>query len=180
VSPEQFLASLEMRASIGDLDASTSLRISQLVGKTNQFNLTTRRYSQGELEALAGAPGSTVQWLRLADRYGDMGLICVAVLRFDDDTADIDSLVLSCRAANRGIERAMVAHLGRIARDRGCRKLVGHYERTPKNSVVENLYDDLGFVLTHEDVQTRRYAYEITDSSIQAPEYVELALEPIA
>jgi FkbH-like protein len=178
VTPEQFLASLQMRIAIGELDPSTSQRIAQLVGKTNQFNLTTKRYSQGELEALAAGPGSSVRWLRLADRYGDMGLICVAVLRFDGDVADIDSLVLSCRAANRGIERTMVAHLARLAGDRGCAKLVGHYARTAKNSVVENLYDDLGFVRTHEDTETRHYAHEITDETIQAPEYIELALEP--
>ena len=180
VTPEQFLASLEMKAAVGGLDASTSQRIAQLVGKTNQFNLTTKRYSQGELEALATAPTSTVQWLRLGDRYGDMGLICVAVLRFDGDIADIDSLVLSCRAANRGIEQTMVAHLARLARDHACNTLVGHYAPTAKNTVVKNLYDELGFVRSHEDSETRRYTHALTDESIRVPQYVELALEPVS
>lgn len=175
-SPEAFLHSLDMRATMGELDPSTSMRISQLVGKTNQYNLTTIRYTQSELEKLADAPDSAVWWIRLEDRYGDLGLVCVGVLRTEDRAATIDSLVLSCRAANRGLEQAMVSHLASVAAERGCTSLIGLYAPTPRNSVVRELYDRLGFDLSSEDSSGRQYHLELSERSIDPPDFLAVAV----
>jgi FkbH-like protein len=175
-SPEEFLESLGMRATIGALDDATSQRIGQLVGKTNQFNLTTKRHTQAELEALATAADSAVYWLRLEDRYGDLGLIAVGVLCVEGDDAVVDSLVLSCRAANRGVEQAMLSHLAAEAGERGCGTLVGLYIESPRNHVVSELYDRLGFSLDASDSGTKRYRLDLRNHTIEPPAH--LRIEP--
>ena len=113
-SLDEFLPSLQMEAEIGTWGAMTAQRIAQLVIKTNQFNTTTRRSSEAELAALHES-GLGVYWLRLTDRYGDMGLIAVSVLTKLGSDAIVHSFVLSCRAANRGIEQTMLAYLAKKA-----------------------------------------------------------------
>jgi len=169
-SMEEFLESLEMKVEIGRLDARTAGRIGQLFAKTNQFNLTTRRRTQGALELMAQNAG--VFWLRLEDRYGDMGIISTATLQRDGDDAVIESLILSCRAANRGIERTMVAHLAGEARALGCSTLVGEYAPTQRNHVVADLYTRLGFDVAGESDGVLRYRLDLTSEDLRIPTYI--------
>jgi hypothetical protein len=118
--------------------------------------------------------GKGVFWLRLADRYEDIGLVCVAVVRFEDRTASIDSLLLSCRAANRGIERTMVSHLASVARERDCHDLIGHYVPTQRNAVVRELYGDLGLSLDVDDPSTRRYRHDLRAHPLDRPDHIEV------
>jgi FkbH-like protein len=171
-SLQGFLASLEMEASIGSLTPLTSQRIAQLVAKTNQFNLTTRRQSQAELEAAARAEDQAVYWVRLRDRHGDMGLIAVAVVRFEGAEARIHNLVLSCRAANRGIEQTMLAHVAGVARDRGARSLVGEYIPTPRNHVVAELYPRLGFAAEVGTGEGKGFRLDLSRQVVETPDYV--------
>jgi len=119
--------------------------VAQLVAKTNQFNLTTRRRGSAELQALADDPDHVVAWLRLADRYGDAGLVAVGVLRREGDAALIDTLLMSCRVMGRKVEHAFVAYLAEQARALGCSRLVGEFLPSAKNAVVRDLYPQLGF-----------------------------------
>lgn len=170
-SVEDFLTSLEMSATIGVLDDGSAKRVGQLVAKTNQFNLTVRRHTEAELRALA-ADGAHVCWLRLRDGFGDLGLIGVAVLHTVDDTAVIDSLVLSCRAANRGVEQALVSHLADVARQAGCARLVGEYIATDRNHVVAELYEALGFHAGDEDAGVRRFTLSLPEEDVAWPEWI--------
>ena len=172
----EFLPSLQMEVEIGSWNAMTAQRVAQLVIKTNQFNTTTRRTSEAELAALHEA-GLGVYWLRLSDRYGDMGLIAVSVLTKEGTDAVVHSFVLSCRAANRGIEQTMHAYLAQKARDAGCTRLIGEFIATAKNSPVADLYPRLGFAEEPQDPATggvTRYTLDLSSGDLVIPDYVRV------
>jgi FkbH-like protein len=147
---ETFLAGLEMRATVGCCNEMTLERIHQLIQKTNQFNLTTRRHSIEEVARLARTPKAAVAWLRLEDRYGDMGLVCVGIVRrLEEVLWEIDTLLMSCRVMGRRVEDAFLAYLFELAAAGGAQKVRGIYERTPKNAPVERFYEERGFVRVH-------------------------------
>jgi FkbH-like protein len=170
-SPDEFLASLEMVATVGEADAGTLGRVAQLVAKTNQFNLTTRRHGPAELAAMAADPATVVAWLRLADRFGDQGLVGVAILRREGEQGLIDTLLMSCRVMNRRVEQALAAYLVEHARRLGCRELIGHYLPTRKNGMVRDLYPRLGFTAT--DDTGGRFALRLGETDITWPEVIQ-------
>ncbi len=158
-SIESFLASLRMVADIEPWNALNAQRITQLVGKTNQFNTTTQRWTEAELAGLHTS-GAGVFALRLRDTYGDMGLVGVLVLTGGarGEELVVHGLILSCRVANRGIEQTMVAFAAEVARQRECTALVGDFIPTKKNGPVAELYPRLGFTpLAASDDGVTRY-----------------------
>ncbi len=144
-SLDDFLRSLEMEAEVAAADVDTLGRIAQLVGKTNQFNLTTRRHSPADLGKMAESDDAFVGWLRLRDRFGDQGLISVGILKKNGTEATLDTFLMSCRVMNRGVENAMMAFLIEQATAMGCDRIIGEYRPTAKNRMVESLLRDLGF-----------------------------------
>jgi FkbH-like protein len=133
------------------VDAESSARVLDLLAKTNQFNLTTRRHGRAALEAWLARDDAYVRAFRLADALGDYGL--VGVLLAAPGAAGelvIDSWLLSCRAMGRTVEDAMFRHLWAFARERGFHKLVGDYIPTQKNAPVAELYPKLGFGVVSE------------------------------
>lgn len=168
-SLEDFLVSLDMKIQIGSLDKASSWRIAQLVAKTNQFNLTTRRRSKDEIETIAARDDADVYWLRLADRYGDMGLIAVAIVIGQGADLIVDSLILSCRAANRGIERAMLAFISDEAQRRGYRRLIGEYIPTARNHVVAGLYPSMRFTEDCQKENSTLYCLDLASTNIDFP-----------
>lgn len=179
-SSGDFLPSLRMEVEIGGFSALTAQRIAQLVVKTNQFNTTTRRVSEAELAAIHEREvGLGVTWLRLSDRYGDMGLIAVAVLTKSGSDAVVHSFVLSCRAANRAIEQTLLAHLAQQARAVGCTRLVGEFIPTPKNGPVVDLYPRLGFASDGEaEGGVTRYVYDLANDDLVIPQFIRVMLTP--
>jgi len=143
-SPAEFLASLEMVATIGKVGEETLPRVAQLLAKTNQFNLTTRRHGAGEIEAMMRS-GAVALWLRLADRFGDSGLVGAALARPDGERWVVDTFLLSCRVIGRGVETALLAQLAVCVEQRGGRVLVGEYLPTAKNGLVAEFYARHGF-----------------------------------
>ncbi|MBX3231200.1 MAG: HAD-IIIC family phosphatase [Labilithrix sp.] len=172
-SLDEFLPTLNMEAEIGAWNAVQAQRITQLVGKTNQFNTTTRRLTEPELAKLH-EEGLGVYWLRLTDRYGDLGLVGVFILTKEGDDAIVHSLVLSCRVANRGVEQTMVAYLAGKARAAGCKHLVGEFIPTKKNTPVIELYPRLGFEKDRVDGDLTRYRYDLARTSLVIPSYVRV------
>src|SRR5690606_1590167 len=132
---------------IGDAELARS---TQLLNKTNQFNLTTRRYSEAEVERIARDTGSVTLAFRLADKYGDNGLISVVLARpdpaFADDALLIDSWLMSCRVLSRQVEEAVLEVLVNAARAAGYRTLIGEYRPSGRNDMVAEHYPKLGFV----------------------------------
>lgn len=144
-SMEDFLASLDMQAAVGEVGPETIARVAQLVGKTNQFNLTTRRHNQARLQQMTEDDGWDVRWIRLRDRYGDSGLIGVTIVHYDEQLATIDTFLMSCRVMNRGVEQAMLRDIIESAISRGCRTLRGEYLATDRNAVVSDFFANSGF-----------------------------------
>ncbi|MBU0689905.1 MAG: HAD-IIIC family phosphatase [Gammaproteobacteria bacterium] len=145
---EDYLLALDMSLAVAPFDHKGRQRIAQLINKTNQFNLTTRRYTEAEIAAMEnGAAAFTLQ-ARLHDKFGDLGMIGVLICKShgqDEAAWEIDTWLMSCRVLGRKIEEAMLAHLVRMARESGVAKLIGTYVPSQKNGMVQNHYGNLGF-----------------------------------
>jgi FkbH-like protein len=158
----EFLKSLEMAAIIEEVGPSNLERVVAMLGKTNQFNVTTRRHSRAQVQAILERPGSIALALRLRDRFGDQGIVAVllALASSNAATLKVDSFLVSCRALGRGVEDALwAAMLKRVDRQH-VRRLEAEYIATPKNSIVSNLYDRLGLQRIEHDQGLTRYAME--------------------
>jgi len=142
---EEYLRSLEMRAWIGPIGALEMDRSVQLIGKSNQFNLTTRRHSAADIQRMLESPDWVTRVVKLTDRFGDNGLICVALAHAQDDALHIDTWLMSCRVLKRGVEHALLNNFAAFARERGLNRLVGEYIPTAKNVLVKHHYAGLGF-----------------------------------
>lgn len=145
-SLEEFLAGLEMTSEHGAVDATTLARVTQLTNKTNQFNLTTRRYTEQQVRAMAESPEWWCHWFKLADRFGDHGLIGVILARQDRAAWHVDTWLMSCRVLGRKMEDFMCGVLLRAAHAAGAPLVRGQYLPTEKNVLVKDLYPALGFV----------------------------------
>jgi FkbH-like protein len=156
----EFLASLSMSAEIGRFSLVYLERIAQLINKTNQFNLTTKRYTSAEVEATIRDPGAVTLYGRLADRFGDHGLVSVVIGHQENETLHVDVWLMSCRVLNREMELAMFDALVEECQVRGIRRIVGSYIPSKKNGIVADHYSTLGFTadqLCSSSHQTWRY-----------------------
>jgi FkbH-like protein len=144
-SYQDFLASLNMKARIRPFESIYLNRITQLINKTNQFNLTTRRLTQAEVESMAADSGYITLQGHLEDRFGANGLVSLIMARQEDRDIHVDLWLMSCRVLKRDMERAMLDALVREAKSRDCQNIHGYYFKTPKNALVYNLYEQLGF-----------------------------------
>ena len=142
---EEYLLSLEMKAEIGDFKPVYIQRITQLTNKSNQFNLTTRRYTQTEMEQTAKDENCIRLCGRLEDKFGDNGIVSVVIGRVDGETVDIELWLMSCRVLKRDMELAMLDRLCEEAVRRGAKRLRGYYYKTAKNKMVSGLYESFGF-----------------------------------
>jgi FkbH-like protein len=144
-SYDEFLASLDMTAEIGPFIPVYLERITQLINKSNQFNLTTRRYTSAEVEALSRDGYHITLYGRLQDRFGDNGLVSVIIGSICEQALEIDLWVMSCRVLKRGMEQAMFDALVQECQALGIRKLIGVYIPSKKNGMVAEHYSSLGF-----------------------------------
>jgi FkbH-like protein len=142
---DAYLRSLEMTARVAAIDSTTLARSVQLIHRSNQFNLTTRRRSAAELLTLSRDESWITRTVSLADRFGDNGLVSVLLARTTRDALEIDTWLMSCRVLQRGVEQFVLNDLCRIARSRGLSTIRGEYIPTAKNSLVRDHYPSLGF-----------------------------------
>lgn len=154
---DTYLASLEMDATISEFTFVDAPRLSQLVNKSNQFNLTTRRRTEADIHALMKAPDYIGFSVRLKDRFGDHGLISIVVGQVVGETMLIDTWLMSCRVLKRQVENEVLNELVRLAAARGCRRLEGAYLPTAKNEMVRDFYAQMGFSLIAEDPSRRQF-----------------------
>jgi FkbH-like protein len=143
-----YLSSLDMVITFAPFDQLGRQRIAQLINKTNQFNLTTRRYTEAQVAAMEADPAFFTLQVRLRDRFGDLGMIGVAICHPDkqDSTAwMIDTWLMSCRVLGRCVEQAMLTRIVSEAARRGIKRLIGQYSPTAKNGMVAEHYGKLGF-----------------------------------
>jgi FkbH-like protein len=175
-SKEDFFRFLEQEAWIEPVSPQTLARVAQLTQKTNQFNVTTRRYGEAEIAALAGQPNSQVLSIRVRDRFGDHGLVGVAITRDDGDNCEIDTFLLSCRVIGRSVESALLAHLAESAKSRGRTRLTGWFLPTKKNAPAKDFYAQHGFVLAKNNGTGSFWTFDLARSSIVAPDRIKLSV----
>ena len=140
-----YLRSLKMTCTIAPVDTTSRSRVAQLINKSNQFNLTTRRYSEREVADLQNDPTKHAIQIRLRDCFGDNGIISVIIADVGAEAWEIDTWLMSCRVLGRKVEDAALAHLVFAARQAQARYLVGRYIPSAKNAMVAGHYAKLGF-----------------------------------
>lgn len=150
-SLDDYHRSLNMAASFQPFDALGRARIAQLISKSNQFNLTTRRYAEAQVAELEADPGAWTLQVRLADVFGDNGMISVVVCRTAPESWEIDTWLMSCRVLGRRMEEAVLQEIIRAARAAGAQRLIGRYFPTDRNAMVANHYRKLGFAFDAEE-----------------------------
>jgi FkbH-like protein len=163
-SLDSYLLSLDMTADVRCIDEADLDRVVQLIGKTNQFNLTTRRHGPAKVRQMLGAPGTIGLTLRLVDRFGDHGLVSVLIAvadSADPTTLHIDTWLMSCRVISRSVEQFLFNALVDLATRAGIQRLVGVYVPSPKNELVKDLYDRLGFVPRDRSAEAIEYHLDL-------------------
>jgi FkbH-like protein len=145
---DAYLASLEMAITFRPFDEAGRARITQLINKSNQFNLTTRRYTEAEVRDAASDPDCFTLQASLSDIYGNNGMISVVICRAVGNDWEVDTWLMSCRVLGRQVEAAMLEEILFNARHRGVARLRGVYRPTPRNQLVVDHYAGLGFTLT--------------------------------
>jgi FkbH-like protein len=180
---DAYLASLDMTITFQPFDATGRARIVQLINKSNQYNLTTRRYTDPEvLEAEKDLSVFTLQ-VRLADIFGDNGMISVIICRpGEPETWEVDTWLMSCRVLGRKVEHMVLRELLEHARAAGIKKIVGTYKPTDRNKLVVDHYAKLGFakILEEESGLTRWEFPTNTEGPEAAPMKVVSLFAPAA
>lgn len=168
-----YLRSLQMTARIHPFQEAEWDRIFQLIQKSNQFNLTTKRYTMNEIQEISGSPDYMTLSGRLRDKFGDNGIVSLIVVQKEDETAHIRLWVMSCRVLGRNMECAMFDALLVRCRQCGIRKIKGYYFPTKKNGLVKDLFQGFGF--EHEDEHIWRFA--IPEAGGETNEYIVIEEE---
>ena len=170
-SLEEYLGSLGVTVEVRPVRPADIARAAQLTQKTNQFNVTTRRYTEAEIEAISGDRNWRAYVVDSADRFGAHGTVGLALVRADVQSWDIDTLLLSCRVIGRGVETAMLAAIVGAARRAGVEVVTGAFVPTAKNAPAQRLFAEHGFVQEDggSDCGT---GWRRPTSALDAPEWI--------
>lgn len=159
-----YLLNLEMIAVIKDFEPVYLARITQLTNKSNQFNLTTKRYTEAEMQKVAGSNEYIRLYGRLTDKFGDNGIVSVVIGKISGEDLLIELWLMSCRVLKRNMEYAMLDALVKKSREAGIKRLIGRYYPTAKNAMVRELYSDFGFsFVTELDGGGTEWSLDISD-----------------
>lgn len=146
-----YLLSLNMNAVIKPFETVYMSRIAQLTNKSNQFNLTTKRYSQAEIEEVAEDSSRITLYGKLEDKFGDNGVVSIVIGRVEEEICHMELWLMSCRVLKRDMEFAMMDTLVHRLKERGVKEIRGYYYPTAKNAMVKNFYELQGFTKISED-----------------------------
>jgi FkbH-like protein len=170
---DDFLRGLDMYVTFGPVTSVDLPRATQLINKTNQFNTTTRRYTAEEMSRLAADPDNFMLQFRLADRFGDNGMVSIMIIcrdPVDADVLNINSWVMSCRVFGRHLEDEVMNIAVQRAKDQGFKRLSADYIPTNKNGVIKDLYEKLEFSRAekpHSESGASRWTLDLDDYSIR-------------
>lgn len=171
---KEYLLSLQMKGIIKEFEPIYYERISQLSNKSNQYNLTTRRYSVTDIEEMANDASCITLYGKLIDRFGDNGLVSVVIGKVREDVCDIDLWIMSCRVLKRDLEYAMMDELVRRCKEKGIREIRGYYYPTAKNAMVKDFYSLQGFNKVSEDAQGNTVWSLLTENYRNKNEVIEV------
>jgi FkbH-like protein len=148
--------------------------VAQLTQKTNQFNLTTHRYTEQEIEQMSDSPDWRVYSIRVRDRFSDNGLVGVAALRRHEHAWEIDTLLLSCRVIGRTVETAFLAYLIDETVAAGASVIEGWFLPTKKNAPASEFYSSHGFRLVEETGKGARWVLDLPQTAVRCPEWIRI------
>jgi FkbH-like protein len=169
---EDFLKELDLKISILPANQFTIPRISQLTLKTNQFNLTTRRYQEEEIQQLAKNKQVLIGCAQVEDKFGDNGITGVFIVKKDTPKQwTLDTFLLSCRVMGREVEKAILGHIVKKAKENGVEKIKAQYIPTPKNKPVENFLPNCGFIKEGD------HWYYSKESNFKTPDFLTVSDE---
>jgi FkbH-like protein len=147
VDYNEYLKALDMRGEVSRVRQSDVARFTQLINKSNQFNLRTIRYSESDVQQMISDDTVCCLYGKLSDCYSNYGIISCVILRKEDDVCFIDTWVMSCRVLKRGVENMMFEAVLKAAKKMQCSSIRAEYIKTKKNKLVESFYETLGFEL---------------------------------
>ena len=165
-----------MVATVGPAGEAMIPRVAQLLQRTNQFNLTTRRHTEADIRARLADNSWRIYTLRLKDRFGDSGVVGAAILVPEDDVWVIDSFLVSCRVLGRNVEVAFLVYLAQQAAEAGATTLIGEYSPTKKNTQVADFYPRNGMVEIDREGELRQWQYRLPDEAPALPGYIRLVV----
>lgn len=174
-SAEDFLKKLEMTMYIHRMMPEEEKRVVQLINKTNQFNVTTKRYSEEEIKELVVC--GDVVTVHMADKYGDQGLVAVLILVYRDSMAEIDTFLMSCRVMGRNAENEIVGQIKGMLERKGVTTVTATYLKTKKNAPVADLFDKLGFDTINVSEDRKDYRAEVSALPITTGVFKEVVSE---
>jgi FkbH-like protein len=172
-SKEDFFRFLEQEAELEPVSDLTLARVAQLTQKTNQFNLTTRRYTEPQIAEMAKQPEWHIFSIRVRDRFGDHGLVGVAIAHDEGEQCEVDTFLLSCRVIGRTVETALLAHLAESAAQRGRKRLVGWFLPTKKNAPARDFYQQHGFERQETNGAGSLWALDLKSSTLRCPDWIQ-------
>lgn len=165
-SLDDYLASLDMRLKIREVDAEATPRVAQLTQKTNQFNLTTRRYTEADIAQMVASTEWRLWIGELEDRFGSYGKIILCIAKIHGDNAVIDTFLMSCRVMGRNVESAFLDYVEKSLCDAGISNIAAEYVPSPKNSMTARFWNEQGYAMTEDKPEARTYGKScLADSS---------------
>lgn len=170
----EYLASLEMKAEIKPFEAMYMSRIAQLTNKSNQFNLTTRRYTQSEIEEAAADPDRITMYGRLEDKFGDNGVVTLMIGRCEKEALHIELWLMSCRVLKRDMEVALMDEVVQTCYNRSVKDIYGYYYPTAKNGMVKEFYGEQGFELVSTDDEGNSVWHLNVDTYDKRNKYIKI------
>lgn len=170
----EYLKALDMKATMKPFESVYIARITQLTNKSNQFNLTTKRYTQEEIENIADSDDHITLYGRLEDKFGDNGIVTVVIGKIQEETCSIELWLMSCRVLKRTMEYAMMDTFIEKCKKKGIRIIEGVYIPTAKNGMVKDFYKDMGFSLIAEDGDITTWQLDITNKISKKNKYIQI------
>ncbi|MBT3183886.1 MAG: HAD-IIIC family phosphatase [Nitrospina sp.] len=171
---DSYLESLKTQVVIQPADSFSIPRVAQLTQRTNQFNLTTQRYSEADIRAFAESEKSRVYFLKSGDRFGDHGIVGACIVRVENDSWELDTFLMSCRVIGRGIENAFLYDIFRKASEDHIKNVVGRYFPTRKNQIAESFYPDAGFETMADNPQEKVFTLNLEKNSVSLPSHIKM------
>ncbi len=173
-SLEDFLRSLQQEVEVAPVTAEMLIRVAQLTQKTNQFNLTSRRYSEQQIAEMAATPHWSVHSIRVKDRFGDNGVVGVLITHDADKVREIDTFLLSCRVIGRTVETALLSFIVESARARGMEQLQGWFLPTKKNAPAQGFYATHNFRCVSQEERGTLWSLDLKEAKSVCPDWIHV------
>jgi FkbH-like protein len=166
---DDYLASLEIRLTITLNDEQSLERIAQLTQKTNQFNLTTKRYGNGDIKHFFESSQYDILSFSVDDKFGSFGITGLCILKYENDTAILDTLLMSCRVLGRNIEKAFLFEVVKFCRDKELKSVHASFFKTHKNGQVELFYESNKFTILKSEINKKEYEFNLYNLNLLNP-----------